>query len=76
MALFRTFFANQKQNKSNIHKTNTKKENNKKNKKHQTKAGLGELGPKEKAKITKGDLKDKTKTENQENKKLIDENNL
>ena len=38
---------------------------------HQTRAGLGEVGPKEKAKITKGDLNDRRKTGNQENTSMM-----
>ena len=56
---FSGFLCKPKRSKSNKHKTKTKKKSNKKTPKtHQTRAGLGEVGPKEKAKITKGDLKD------------------
>ena len=58
----RIILANIKINKSNKHKTNTEKENNNnkktRNKKKLTRAGLGEVGPKENAKIRIGDLKD------------------
>ena len=59
----------QKQQTQNQHK---KEKQQQEEHKHQRRAGLGEVGPKAKVKIRKGDLKD------QEAKKIknVDENNL
>ena len=77
---FRKFFANQKKSK-NKNKDETKTTNTKPTQKrkqleknthtHQTSASLGEVGPKEKTKITKGDLKDKQKQETKKTKQML-----